>query len=1143
MGSCHKCKAPIRSTDRFCANCGASLVARCATCGNELLKDVAACPSCETSPPPAFDRLSDFRGGARLPGVQKSERRLVTVLFADIVGSTRLAERLDPEDYADVLQAYHVRSTDVIEANDGCVSQFLGDGILALFGYPVAGENDPERAVRAALKLIEAAATVRSAIGPLQTRVGIATGIVVVGAVYRTAGADEHPLAGDTPNLAARLQAIAKPGSIVIAPATKRLVGQLFDLHPLGPQQISGFTAPIEAWEVKSDKGLEDRFSALRRPGSSFVGRKAELAVLTKAWEQARGGHGRCVVLSGIAGIGKSRLFKQFQAHIATTETSDAVVPLALDLHGAPHHANTALFPVAALLRRWAGFEPGDGEPARRAKFRSLLSLHGLDVEGPLSAALAALLELGPSNEWPEVASMPRERRLRTLEAVHSLILAAARRNPVVMHFEDLQWMDASTSDLLARLVASLRQSPIMLVVARRIEGDEAFCDEGAWRNQPAWAGSPEVEHCHLGGLDAAASHDLLMRMEGSQSLPSSLVGDILRRGEGIPLYIEELTRDRIEAGPTAAPATAEHRAPAAPLPDQLRGALVARLDRVGPAKELAQIAAVVGREFTVPLLAALSGLPVEHVARALPRLVEASIIAEHEPRGSQTYTFRHALIQDAAYGSLLRRRRRQLHLTIAESLEAGSSAGAYVSDEFVAAHFARAGALDRSIAVRKRGAEKALARGAQVEAGNLLQQALADLAVVGGQTELRPLELELTMALASALSATKGYASDEVERLHLRSRELCIALDRKDVRFNVEFGLMFTNFVKGNLDRASVYAEDLEQHAGNHPKRPIVDAHLARGMILLSQGRFDDARLSLETCVSLTDAATDEPNAFSHGLNPGIFGAAKLAHACAFQGYMARAESVIERALAVARMRATASASVHVLSLVTAIAFACRIYLLARRPQRVKALAAELVSLARCHQYAYFVIVGEILTTWSHAALAQSRNEMVTHARAMCEALDALDRTGTGLGNRGFYLNAAEIFIQLGLKSDALLCLEKATGIDVRGSESWMADVQRILGGAIALDPDPDDIGAEQCFLSAIRIAREQCAGALLSRACVSYGNFLIRKGRQEEARTCVEQQLRHSIDSGLDIFELSAFLKGDCTEYCQAPLPVDGR
>ena len=684
-----------------------------------------------------------------------AERRQVTVMFSDLVGSTALSARMDPEDLREIISAYQKCVAETVRRFGGYVAKYLGDGVLVYFGYPEAHEDDAERAVRAGFELISAVAALQSPVS-LQTRVGIATGLVVVGDLIGSGDAQERGIVGETPNLAARLQGIAEPNMVIIAESTRRLLGNLFELEDLGPKDLKGIAGPVRAWAALRTSSAEGRFEALHASGlTALVGREEELELLLRRWSKARTGEGQVVLLSGEAGIGKSRLTAALLERLAGEPHTR------LRYFCSPQHTDSAFYPIISQMERTAGFVHDDIPQARLDKLDMILAQTSTSKQDV--ALFAEMLSLPNDGRYPAIDLAPEQRRQRTLEALTTQVAKLASQRPVLMIFEDAHWTDPTSLEAFGRTVDQIKTLPALLVVTFRPEF-----------NAP-WAGRSHVMSMALNRLGERETAAIIVRLVGNKELSADVMAEIVERTDGIPLFVEEMTKAVLEADSEGAArrTVAAVPPPALAVPASLHASLMARLDRLGPAKEVAQIGAAIGREFSHALLAAVVPKPDAELQSALDRLIAAGLLFRQGVPPHATYLFKHALVQDAAYGTLLREPRRALHARIAETLEDQFAEIAENQPELLARHCTEAGLIEKAASLWGKAGQRSLERSALVEAVEQFTRALAQIATLPSTPALRREQIKLQVALANALMHTKGYAAPETKVAIEQARSL----------------------------------------------------------------------------------------------------------------------------------------------------------------------------------------------------------------------------------------------------------------------------------------------------------------------------------------------------------------------------------
>jgi class 3 adenylate cyclase len=829
---CTRCSASVGSGDKFCGDCGAPLPWLCDTCGKSNPADKRFCSNCGVAAGTGGADRRDSPVAARSP--QLAERRQLTVMFADLVGSTALGARLEPEDLREVIAAYHGSITGLVAKAGGFIARYMGDGVLVYFGYPQANEDDAERAIRAGLSIVNAIARLNTAAGPpgtLSARVGIATGLVIVGDLIGSGPSLESAAVGETPNLAARLQAAAEPGMVVIADVTRRLTGRLFECRDLGLANFKGLETSVHIWAVLGEAIIDSRFEALRPSQGPLVGREEELALLLRRWDQVRNGEGRVVLLSGEPGIGKSRLIAALEQSLSNEP------PGRVRFVCSQHYQDTPLHPVIRQIKHAAGFQNDDDHIAQREKLRRLLGRVAPDLD---VAILADLISIPGSAETLPETLTPRDRKEMTFAAILRHLSALAQRNPVIAVLEDIQWADPTTGELLEVQIDTIERLPILLLVTTRAEV------------RPPWATRPQVTIQVLGGLHHRQAVSIINDVVGAASLPAEVVERIISHADGVPLFIEELTKTVLERGQQHSGGGPQ--APVVPLsvdmvPTSLQASLMARLDRLGTGKELAQIGSVIGREFSFQSALALGRIPAKRMEEALDKLVQARLVSARAKAPDLVYSFKHALVQDAAYASLLRDRRRELHLRLAEALEKNAIRGIAPEPQLIAWHFAEAGAPEKSIDYYLKAAERTTGRYAFAEMVSQLRKGLGQIQYLPDGADTQRRELALQLALGRALIDYRGSGSEEVREAFERARELCLATGETKQLLPVLDGLALNyHFAHSEPTKMLEYAKelfDLGQSTGD--AQSLLWARRAQGSANLLLGRFEQARAEMQ--------------------------------------------------------------------------------------------------------------------------------------------------------------------------------------------------------------------------------------------------------------------------------------------------------
>ncbi len=1000
-------------------------------------------------------------------------RRQLTVMFCDLVGSTAMSARLDPEDLREVIRAYQDACSGAVARYDGFVAKFMGDGVLAYFGFPRAHEDDAERAVRAGLDIVAAIAKLEtSAKETLRVRIGVATGIVVVGDLVGQGTAQEQSVVGDTPNLAARLQVLAEPGSLVIAESTRRLLGKTFELSALGPQLPRGFDTPVPAWAVLRATETVSRFEASRSQRlTPFVGRETEVALLLDRWREAREGRGQVVLLSGEAGVGKSRILAALRDGI------DAEKHVTLRYQCSPHHVNDAFHPIARHLSHAAGFVRGEPPARQLDKLEAMIAPSGLAFD-EIAPYLAALLSIPLERRYPPIQMSPAHQKEQTVKALIDLFVGLSKDNPTLLLLEDVHWIDPTSLDLFNQLIDRLANVRALLVITFRPE----FV--------APWQGLAHVTSLSLKRFERAQALAMIERVAGSRTLPAEVLREIVGKTDGVALFIEELTKTVLESGVLREEGGAYVLSPGlTPLtiPSTLQNSLMARLDRLAPVREIAQIGAAIGREFSYRLLEAIAPIQGTALQDALGQLMAAELIHGRGAPPEATYRFKHALVQDTAYGSLLRDRRQRIHARIAATLEDQFPELAMAQPAALARHFSEAGLDKRAVAYWLKAGRDALQRSAAVEAAAQLRKGLAAVNGLPDGAERLQHELDLQLALGLALMATKGYAAVEVGETLARARVLAEQTDRPGYLWPVFLGQSSFHRVRGEHQQALALAEQLETIG---VARSDVTAQLvgrwANGRTRLFLGDFVGARLRLEQCHELADPAH---RGGVSSADPYSMMLAYLAWTLAIQGHIDQSRARLNEALSEARRLR------HVHTLADVLLSACAIGSLIGSPE-MKTHTEEMLALAAERGLPLHLGWATAWRGKSLSAQGQAEEGVLLIAKGMGQVRG----TGAITGVPDLLMMLADAHSRAGKQGEALACLVEAKQIiDATDERYKEAELHRLRGDA--LEARGAAGGAEQSYLKALATAKLQEGKLFELRASTRLARLWRKQGKRGEA------------------------------------------
>jgi TOMM system kinase/cyclase fusion protein len=1012
-----------------------------------------------------------------------AERRQLTVMFCDLVSSTSLSSELDPEDYREVVRQYQRVCAEVISRYDGYIAQYLGDGLLVYFGFPQAHEDDAQRAVRSGLGIIEAIETLNARLEQdkgveLAIRLGIHTGLVVVGEIGED-GRQEQLALGETPNLAARIQGVAEPNTLVISAATYRLVQGYFDCDFLGEHDLRGIVQPIVVYRVLQESGVQSRLDIESTRGlTPLVGRESEVTLLLERWSQVRDGQSQVVLVSGEAGIGKSRLVQVLKDHVVNEPH------IRLECRSSPYFQNTALYPIIDLMQRTLRWEQAETADEKLNKLEQALSQYRLPIEEsvPLMAGLLSLAL--PEDRYPPLNSTPQRQRQKTLETIVAIILELAEGEPVLFILEDLHWIDPSTLELLDLLVDQTPTASIYALLTCRPEF------------QAQWANRSYFTQITLNRLSRNGIEQMATKVAREKTLPDEVLQQLVAKTDGVPLYVEEMTKAVLESG--VLKETDGHYelvgsvAPLA-IPATLQDSLMARLDRLVTAKGVAQYASVIGRQFSYELLRDVSPLDEALLQRELGRLVDAELVYQQGLPPQATYMFKHALIQDIAYESLLRSTRQGYHRRIAEVLEEQFPETADNQPELLAHHCTEAGLNEQAVDYWQQAGEQAVQRSAHAEAINHFkngQELLQQLPDTLARTQQ---ELALCTNLGVALVALKGQGDDEVESVFIRARELCQQVGETLQLLPILWGLFRFYFARAEYAIAYELAEKIMRLASSAQEPALLlEAHRGLGVMLFCLGDLPTARAHLEQSIALYNPQLHQSHAILYGQDPSVVCRCYLSWTLWLLGYPDQALTRSQEALRYAQ------ALSHPHTLAFALDCSAGLHQLRREALATRQQAEAAIKLSTDLGFVLFATLGTILGGWGQGI--QGETEVgIAHIH---QGLASWRVIGAEFFRTCCLCLLAQVYEQAGQTEAGLDVLSEAQSVvETTGERFYEPELYR-LKGQLLLQQSPDNATeATACFHQAISIAQNQSAKSWELRASTSLAKLWQQQDKRQEA------------------------------------------
>ncbi len=1010
-----------------------------------------------------------------------AERRQLTVMFCDLVGSTALSQKLDPEDLRELMRRYQDAVAGAIARYEGYVAKFLGDGVLAYFGWPQAHEDEAERAVRAGLGAVAAVARLElDDHVPRQARVGIATGQVVVGDLVGEAAAEAEAVAGETPNLAARLQGLAAPGQVVISATTRLLIGETFDLDDLGTCDLKGFAEPVQAWRVLREGDVDGRYGAKRVGGDlPLVGRQEELGLLLRSWEASKEGHGQVVLIQGEAGIGKSRLVEALREQLSGEDF------IWVAIHCSPRHTNSTLYPVIEHLKRAMDWKPEDAATEKLEKLEAALESQSLPVgeSVPLYAELMSLPL--PEGRYAPLGLSAERQREQTLDAVSGWLLEMAEQKPVLQVWQDLHWVDPTTLELLGLYIEQSPTVSMLNVLAYRPE----FV--------PPWAMRSHMTPLTLNRLERPEVEAIIGHQAKGKTLPSEVIEHIVSKADGVPLYVEELTKSILDSDYLHEEADRYRlfgSLSEVSIPATLQDSLMARLDRLPRLRELAQLGSVLGREFSYEMLQHLAPVEEPVLEAGLGQLVENEILYQRGRPPRSRYVFKHALIQDAAYQSLLKRKRHHHHEQVAALLEERFPEVVQAQPELVAHHYSEAGLAGKSVPFWYKAGQQAIERSANLEAIAHLTKGRALLTEQPESAERDAQELDFCLALGPALMSTKGLAAPEAEEVYLRARQLCRSVDQATSSFQAAWGLWLVYQQRGQIDLARSATDEVlslaqrQREISDH----LLQAHHAAWTTELFIGNISASRAHTLRGDALYDIEKHRTHAFNYGgHDPGVCAKTTASEALCLLGHVEQAVRHAADGVALAERLS------HPFSLAMARYFVAQAHQYRREVDIVRAHAQAAVAMCESHGFESFRAQGSVLLGWATAAGGDGEAGIAQ----IHEGLAAWQSTGTGMRRPYFLALLADALLRAERIEEGMKVIAEAEALVERSGETrWQAETLRLKGALMGrAGAATEDV--ETAYLRAVEIAQGQEARLLELRAATSLGRLWHGRGEAKQA------------------------------------------
>ncbi len=1102
---CKSCGFENPEGFNFCGKCSAQLLdTGCQKCGFINPPGFEYCGKCGA--PLKLDAKTSLDGNAEIPPYPESqespqfavtdsksqspdaERRQITVMFCDLVESTALFEKLDPEDIRLIIREYQTVSAKLIKKYDGHIAKYLGDGILIYFGYPRAHEDDAERAVHTGLEIVEEIKGLGEGVEQskdirLQVRIGISTGLVVAGEMGGGENREPMAIVGDSPNIAARLQSLAEPNNVLISSSTHKLVEGYFEFIDLGEKSLKGLSIPVRVYRVVRGTDIRSHIDAAINKGlTPLVGRDHELGLLLERWERVKRGEGQVVLLRGEAGIGKSRLVQMLKEHL-TDEPH-----LRIESRCSPFYLNSALYPVIDNLQNLLRKKSEESAQEKITILESILEKHGFSLDEVIPL-IAPLLSIPIPDNYEPLTLTPQMKKQKTLTTLASWLLKETEAGPVVRIIEDLHWVDPTTLEFLSLLIEQVPTAPILIIFTYRPD----FTLE--------WAHRSHITQIALNRLTDNQVTVMAESMTGGKSLPAEVLHHLVSKTDGVPLFVEELTKMILESDileESGGRFMLKDALPEHVIPTTLQDSLMARLDRLDTIKEVVQLGAALGREFNYELLNRVWPFDEAILKDELTKLVEAELLYQRGFPPNSRYIFKHALIQDAAYQSILKSKRLVYHKKIAQILEEGIIDDSQTPPELLAHHYTKAGLVEKAIPYLRTAGQKAVELSTMTEAVIHLNKGLELLRALPETTERKRLEVDFQSNLGTAYVAAKGWAAPEVGIAYSRSRVLSEELGDTKRLYPILWGLCSFHLVRAEYEPTYELGKLILRFAKRNKDSEIaLPGHHALGMAQYCRGDFVDARKYLDESVALYNRGKHDSDIMLYGTDLGVFSICWSALALWQLGYTDQAAERSKSAIELAHELS------HPLTLAIAYSYTAMFHQFRRDTDSARQKAEEAISISRDHGFPYYIAWGTLIDGWAKA-LEGDPGEQIPY---MSKGLTDLQSTGAERSQSYYLALLAEVYARSDRADEALNLLRQAISfVDQKNERWWESELYR-LKGDILLNLNENEPEVEKSYQKAVQVALRQNAKSLELRAQMSLSRLLLSQGKNSEAKNILSE------------------------------------